>query len=234
MDPLVSFVIPAHNEEAFLAACIRSIRESATALGLAHEIIVANDASTDGTGEIARQEGAQVVDVSLRHIAAVRNAGARAARGERLVFVDADSRVDAPLIEAAMAKLDEGYVGGGAGVRFAEPVAWWVTMVLHLVMGIMRIGRWAAGSFVFCTRAAFEAVGGFDEAFYAAEEIATSQRLKTQGRFIVLRETLVTSARKVHGRGFWEMNRIHLGLLLRGRSGLRKREHLDFWYRDRR
>ena len=231
---MISFVVPAHNEARFIAACVGSIRDAAGALGLDYEIIVANDASTDGTGDLARAEGAKVVDVDLRHIAAVRNAGAREARGDRLVFVDADSRVDVPLVRAAMAALDAGAVGGGAGVRFDEPVPWWVHGVLRFVMGVMRLGRWAAGSFVFCTRAAFEAVGGFDEAFYAGEEIATSQRLKTQGRFVLLRETLVTSARKVQGRGFWEMNRIHLGLLLRGRSGLRKREHLDFWYRDRR
>lgn len=231
---LVSFVVPAHNEAAFIAACVRSIRETCEALRIPHEIIVANDASTDATGEIARAEGAQVVDVDVRHIAAVRNAGAREARGDRLVFVDADSRVDAPLVRAAMEALDAGYVGGGAGVRFEEEVPWWVDATLWLVMRTMRLGQWAAGSFLFCTRAAFDAAGGFDESVYAGEEIYTSQRLKKLGRFIVLRETLATSARKVHGRSFAEMMKINAKLFLKGPRGLRDRENLDFWYRDRR
>ena len=231
---LVSFVIPAHNEARFIAACVRSIRETCAGLGIAHEIIVVDDASTDGTGDIAREEGTTVVDVELRHIAAVRNAGARLASGDRLVFVDADSRIDVPLLGAAMAALDQGYVGGGGGVRFEEEVPWWASVVLWLVVHVMRLGNWAAGSFVFCTRAAFEAVGGFSEEYFAGEEIYTSKKLKTQGRFIVLRETIVTSARKVHGRGFWELNAINLKLLLRGPRGLKRRENLDFWYRDRR
>ena len=232
--PLVSFVVPAHNEARFIADCVRSIRESCGALGIAHEVIVANDASTDATAELARAEGATVVDVDLRHIAAVRNAGAREARGERLVFVDADSRVDVPLLRAAMDALDRGFVGGGAGVRFEEAVPWWVDATLWLVMRTMRMGQWAAGSFLFCTRVAFEAAGGFDESVYAGEEIYTSQRLKKIGRFIVLPETLATSARKVHGRSFADMMKINAKLFLKGPRGLRDRENLDFWYRDRR
>ncbi len=232
---LVSFVVPAHNEAGYIAACLRSIRESCAAIGIAHEIIVANDASTDETGDIARAEGATVVDVALRHIAAVRNAGAREAHGERLVFVDADSRVDVPLLRAMRDAFDRGFVGGGAGVRFQdEVVPWWARAFLWMVVRAMRLGNWAAGSFLFCTREAFDAVGGFDESVFAGEEIYTSRRLKARGRFIVLRETIATSARKVHGRTFGEIMAINARLLLRGPKGLRKRENLDFWYRDRR
>ena len=230
---LVSFIVPAHNEAGFIAACVRSIRESCEELRIPHEVIVANDASTDDTGTIAREAGATVIDVELRHIAAVRNAGARIAKGDRLVFVDADSKVDATLLRAAMAALDAGYVGGGAGVRFEEKVPWWAPPTLWLVIAAMRAARWAAGSFFFCRRDAFEAAGGFDESVYAGEEILTSQRLKKHGRFIVLRETLATSARKLHGRSFlqtwWLM---HKAVLSPG--GLKRRENLDFWYRDRR
>ena len=230
---MISFVVPAHNEASYIRACLASIRTAASELALAHEVVVANDASTDGTGSLARMEGAQVVDVELRHIAAVRNAGARAARGDRLIFVDADSRVDVPLLRATLAAFEAGVVGGGAGVRFEEAVPPWAGIGLRLAVRIMRLGRWAAGSYLFCTRAAFEAAGGFDERYYASEEIHTSQRLKKQGRFVVLRETLATSARKVHGRSFLRTSWLMTGAVLRP-GGLRRRENLDFWYRDRR
>lgn len=233
MAGFISFVVPAHNEARYLGACLHSIRDSAGALGLAHEIVVANDASTDDTGSIARAAGAQVVDVALRHIAAVRNAGARHAGGDRLIFVDADSQVDAALLRATMSAFDAGCVAGGSGVRFDEPVPLWAQAALWIVVRLMRLGNWAAGSYVFCTRAAFDAAGGFDERYFASEEIHTSQRLKRHGRFVVLRETLVTSARKVHSRGFWQAWWLMTSAVLRP-GGLRRRENLDFWYRDRR
>ena len=57
-----------------------------------------NDASTDETRTIAVQGGARVVDVDLRHIAAVRNAGARSATGETFLFVDADTLINAEIV----------------------------------------------------------------------------------------------------------------------------------------
>ena len=76
---MLSFIIPAHNEERFLAATLASIRAAAASAGEPFELIVVDDESTDQTASVARSQGATVVPVSLRHIAAVRNA-ARAQR----------------------------------------------------------------------------------------------------------------------------------------------------------
>jgi glycosyltransferase involved in cell wall biosynthesis len=231
----MSFIVPAHNEARFIVACVRSIRQACESLSLEHEIIVANDASVDQTAALARAEGATVVDVELRHIAAVRNAGAKRARFDRLVFVDADSRVSADLLAGTIAALDSGVVGGGASFRFDERVPRWAAIVTWIAMRLMRAARWAAGSFFFCRRDAFERVGGFDERFYASEEIALSRALKKHGRFVVLPLALVTSARKLEGRSAFRMWWIMTRLALRGPGALRDRRHLDFWYqRDRR
>ena len=229
---LVSFVVPAHNEARLIRACLASIRDAAQALAIDYEIVVANDASSDDTGALARAAGARVVDVELRHIAAVRNAGARQARGERLIFVDADSRVEVPLVRAALAELDAGAVGGGAAVRYDEVVPWWGAVSTSAVVLVLRAMRYAAGSFVFCRRDAFERVGGFDERYFAAEEIVLSRALKRQGRFVILPFAVVTSARKLEGRSFWQLCWLVTRLALRGPAALRQRRHLDFWYRD--
>lgn len=92
---MISFVIPAHNEAALIGRTISALHESARAMGEPYEVIVADDASTDRTGAIAREHGARVVAVSFRRIAATRNAGAREATGELLFFVDADTVVPA-------------------------------------------------------------------------------------------------------------------------------------------
>src|ERR1043166_1380819 len=110
---MISFIVPAHNEEAWVGRCVSAIRNAAESLNEPHEIVVVDDASTDTTASIARQQGAQVVRVEHRHIAATRNAGARQAHGDILCFVDADTLVNAPAIESALRGIRAGAVGGG-------------------------------------------------------------------------------------------------------------------------
>ena len=90
--PELSIVIPAFNEELELPTTIAAIRAAADKIDNAHEIIVVDDASTDATAQIARQAGARIVSINRPQIAAARNAGARVARGNVLLFVDADVR----------------------------------------------------------------------------------------------------------------------------------------------
>jgi len=150
--------------------------------------VVANDSSTDATAAIAVQGGARVVDVGKRQIAGARNAGARAATGDEILFVDADTHVSAALVGQALEGLRAGAVGGGARVTFHQAVPPWVRVFMAVFTPLyFGLGRWAAGCFVFCTRAAFEAAGGFDEGTYAGEEIHFSRALKRQGRFVILR-----------------------------------------------
>jgi len=99
---VISFIVPAHNEEACLGRTLEAIRESADFVAQPYEIIVVNDASTDSTAEIARQNNARVVDVNHRQIAATRNSGARAAAGDRLFFVDADTIINSSVVAAAL------------------------------------------------------------------------------------------------------------------------------------
>ncbi|HEX4779730.1 MAG TPA: glycosyltransferase family A protein, partial [Usitatibacter sp.] len=106
-------MVPAYNEEAYLAATLESIHAAAREAGELYEIVVANDSSTDATSAIAGRAGARVVDVAKRQIAGTRNAGARASLGEFLVFVDADTHVHAALVRQALAALRSGAVGGG-------------------------------------------------------------------------------------------------------------------------
>ncbi len=231
---MLSFVVPAYNEERLLGATLGAIHAAARELALAYEIVVANDASTDGTAAIALRAGARVLTIENRKISATRNAGAHAAIGERLVFIDADTQVDARVLRAALAALDAGAVGGGAEVRFLEPAPRWSRVTIRCVIGFMRATGWAAGCFIFCTRAAFDATGGFDERHFAGEEIILSMAMKRQGRFVILRETVLTSPRKFVSRSLWQTLWLTLRLLTRGLGGIRTRDHTDFWYDGKR
>jgi len=231
---MISFVIPAHDEERSIALALASVHAAARALGEPYEVIVVDDASTDRTAEVALAAGARVVPVAHRQISRTRNAGARAARGERLVFVDADTLVSTRLIADAMRALDRGAIGGGAMVRFDGRLPLHAAPVLLLLDAVMHFGRLAAGCFVFCTRAAFERAGGFDESLYAGEELAISVALKRQGRFVMLGTRVVTSGRKLRSHTMAEMTSF-LGRIVKGGvRTLQTREGLEVWYGPRR
>lgn len=228
---MLSFIIPAHDEAPLLGACLDAIRAAAGAR--AHEVIVVDDASTDDTAGVARTHGARVLPVAYRHIAATRNAGVRAASGDVLVFVDADTRIDAAVLDDALATLDAGAVGGGCAVRF-DSARWHERAMTALGMRAFRLAGIAPGCFLFCTRAAFDAAGGFDERLYASEDVAISRALAKQGRFVILRRYVTTSDRKLRTFGAWAHWKLGLRLLLRGKRVLQSREHLELWYAPRR
>jgi glycosyltransferase involved in cell wall biosynthesis len=224
----VSFIIPAYNEELLLGATIRALRDGIAALGLPAEIIVVDDGSTDRTAEIAREHGARVVSVQLRHIAAARNAGGRAAAGELLIFVDADTCVPSDVLRDAVAAYDAGYVGGGAGARYVDGSPRWAVIVTALVIWIMRRTKWAAGCFVFARKDVFDRVGGFDERYFASEEIHFSRAVKKHGRFVMLPGSVITSARKA--RIFSARAALLQFLALLWPGSLKRRDRLGFWY----
>lgn len=231
---MLSFIIPAYNEERYLAATLDALRDATADLTMAHETIVVDDGSTDATADIARSQGAHVVRVEHRQIAATRNAGARHAQGDLLIFIDADTHVNAGVLHAALRTLDDGAVGGGATVRLDGDPVWHERWATATFTWLLRLWKIAPGCFIFCTRAAFDAAQGFDETYFAAEDVAISRRLASIGRFVILREAVVTSDRKL--RTF--RLRDHFALLLRmavhGRKVLRSRKDLKLWYEDRR
>ena len=232
--PVISFIVPAHNEEIFLPRTLQAIHTSARSLGLSYEIIVVNDASTDHTSDVACHNAARVLDVHHRKIAATRNSGARAARGERFVFVDADTTINPRVLSLAIRHLDKGAAGGGALCRFDRPVPLYAHLLLWWFALFMRPLGIAGGAFMFCTRHAFDAVGGFDENLYAAEDAAMSWALKRHGRFVVLWPTVRTSGRRVREKNGFQILSILVRMafvpkLLREHSKVKK-----IWYESNR
>jgi len=88
--------------------------------------------------------------------------------------------------------------------------------VLRLGVVLGRLIRWVGGCFLFCSREAFGATGGFSEALYAGEDIAFCQALKKVGRFVVPKPTVVTSGRKLSVVGPWEVMGLILTIAFRG------------------
>jgi hypothetical protein len=97
----------------------------------------------------------------------------------------------------------------------------------------MRRAKLVGGCALFCTHAAFQAVGGFNEAYFAAEELAFTATLKRRGRFVVPRACVTTSGRKLRTLPTREALVLLVRLALGGPDRFRRREGLDVWYGPR-
>jgi glycosyltransferase involved in cell wall biosynthesis len=228
---MISFIVPAHNEEAWVGRCVAAIQTAAEAGGEEHEVIVVNDSSTDTTSSVAEQCGAQVIRVEHRQISATRNAGAKAARGDVLFFVDADTLVNVQVVRSAVQNMRQRAVGGGCIPRFEGRLPLWWTVAYPFFVLVVRVLNQPGGSCLFCTPAAFKATGGFSEAHFAAEDAVFVTALKRVGRFVVLSAPVITSGRNLRAHSFSSIARLLVRLALRGPNGFRDRRGLDLWYR---
>jgi glycosyltransferase involved in cell wall biosynthesis len=225
---VISFIIPAYNEETLLTATLQAVRGAATAVGAPYEIIVVDDGSTDRTSEIAKTQGARVVAVNLRQIGAARNAGAKVAIGDLFVFVDADTLVPPEVLRSALAALRAGAVGGGSGVRQDSGEPAWGPPLMAVATRLMRTAGWAAGCFIFVRADVFRRVGGFDERYFASEEIHLSRAVKKHGRFVIVPDAVITSGRK--GRLFTTRQFLWQFVQALWPPTLRRRDRLGMWY----
>jgi glycosyltransferase involved in cell wall biosynthesis len=207
----ISLVIPAYNETRLLPRLLDGVDEARRRFaGGADriEVIVADNASTDGTGQLAAARGCTVVQVAERRIASARNGGARVARGGILCFVDADMQIHPETFNAihrAMARSD--VVAGATGVRLerwsAGIALTWAAFMPMVFLAGMDTGV------VFCRRADFEAIGGYDERRELAEDVAFLWALKRLGRkrgqrlFRATEAKAVVSMRKFDQYGDW-------------------------------
>ncbi len=196
----LSIIIPAYNEENYLSATLDAIRLAIGRLAeTSHanvETIVVDNNSVDGTAEIARRNGAIVVPEQVQGISRARNAGASRAKGEILVFVDADVIVPENLlvlINQAMG--DPRCVGGGVDVDY-RPKRRVARTYLSLWKVLSHMTDMVQGATQFCRREVFEEVGGYDETVWIGEDVdfywALKRYAKRNGRNVtVLRESKV-------------------------------------------
>ncbi len=241
--PRFSLVIPAYNEAAFLPQLLDSVdaararyRGGAGAI----EVVVGNNASTDATAEIAMARGCRVAQVEKRAIAAARNGGAAIARGEILCFIDADSRIHPETFNAIDEVMRSGRaVVGSTGVH---PDRWspGIFFTWLIAVPLVRLLRMDAGV-MFCRRADFEAIGGYDEQMLYAEDVRVLVDLKRLGRargqtFVRAKGVLaITSTRKYDKHGDWHyltvMPRIGFWMLIDKNRWAHFAQ--KYWYEDR-
>lgn len=240
----ISVVIPAFNEEKLIAETLRSVRNSVAAFsphGWDWETIVCDNNSTDRTAEIARQHGATVVFESVNQISRARNAGAAAAIGEWILFVDADTLPSFRLF-ARVANLIQRrqHLAAGANIRFHTD-AIWALVCADFWNWTSRTLNWAAGSFLLVESEAFRELGGFSDKLYVSEELDLSIRLNRLAAkrglrplHIITEPLIDTSGRKIDLYSGSEHLRFFMKSVTSGMGMLRCPETCHLWYDGRR
>ena len=171
----LTIIVPAFNEEAYLASTLDSIHAAAAQLRSRSSVdvdtIVVDNNSRDQTATVARGRGARVVHEPVQGIARARNAGARHAEGDVLVFIDADVTVPHNLLQEVHAAMsDPDCVGGGVDVDY-RPKRLSVRLYLRAWRVLGRLTGMVQGATQFCRRSVFEQVGGYDEKVWIGEDV---------------------------------------------------------------
>jgi glycosyltransferase involved in cell wall biosynthesis len=217
--PLVSFVIPVRNDAQRLRRCLSSIVRNDYPRELI-ELIVIDNESTDGSARAAREFSAIVLKVSGESVAALRNKGARAALGSVIAFVDADHEISGNWIETAVAVLAAPDVAAAGAPYLTQPSPNWVQQQYD-GLRTRPIRReevsWLGSGNLAVKRAAFEAVGGFNPALTACEDVDLCNRLRLAGHRILADPDL----RSVHFGDPQTLKAVFFGELWRGRDNLR-------------
>ena len=232
-----SIIVPAYNEASELPSTLSSIRAAMETVSHEGECIVVDNNSTDSTSTVAQSYGADlVVQEPINQIARARNAGAAKASGRLLIFIDADTRIQPQLLADALHRLEQTpCAGGGSVIKFESEVGVIGRIAIRVWEHISKFASIAAGSFIFCRREAFEAVGGYDESLYASEEVRFSRQIKKWGKshgfdFVILDNAPAqTSARKL----YWYSGPQIVGwiaLMILMPLAVRSRKLCSFWY----
>ncbi|MBI4406586.1 glycosyltransferase [Candidatus Micrarchaeota archaeon] len=206
MKPLFSVVIPAFNEERNLQASVGAVRKSAEFARISFEIIVADNNSSDSTFATAKKLGVRVFREKKRVIAAVRNTGAKHARGKIILFVDADTLIPLQTVRLFYKEFSGGAVVVACRV-IPRPLGFFENLFFAFFNYLIFLSTFLNASFpgncVAYDRKTFRKLGGFDEERVASEDQDLSARASRLGKAVFLNNLAVyTSNRRVKKLGF--------------------------------
>lgn len=208
----VSLIIPAHNEEKYVGACLDSVRAHADF----DEVIVVDNASTDKTTAVASSRlGVKVVPEHTKGLPAARERGRIEATGDLIAYIDADSRMHEKWLPMAKKIFEERpdvvslsgparYWDGTFMQRAVMKIFWWISAPLtYRIVGYMLFG-----AHFIVRREALEKIGGFNKSItFYGEDTDLAKRLSKHGKVMFkMNFYIYTSARRFKKEGMIKAN----------------------------
>ncbi len=215
---MISVIVPAYNAERTIGACLQSLEHQSFPRDQ-YEVIVVDDGSSDSTSGVASGYQASVIKQPRRGPGAARNYGASVARGDALLFTDADcvpapdwiarmleafSESDVVGVKGAYGTHQRGLVARFAQQEFEDKYDW-----VRAAPRIDIVDTYSAAY----RRDIFQKAGGFDERLRQAEDVELSYRLAIQGHRMIFQpaalvyhlhpESLASYALKKFKFGVW-------------------------------
>jgi len=207
-----SIIIPAYNEEGYIKKCLDSVIAASSPYKDQVEVIVVLNRCTDRTEEIALSYNCVIVKEDSRNLSKIRNAGAKVARGNILITIDADSwMAENMLVEIEKQLMSGKYIGGGVALKTERLSLGIMISAIILFSAILIKHGLICGGLFWCFKRDFEAISGFDEKLRIAEDIDFAIRLRHWGEkcgkkvMNISKPRLMTSCRKFDRLGDWYM-----------------------------
>ena len=214
-------IVPTYSEEQHIERCLQSIKGQTFEKGGIETIVVDSD-SPDKTRAIARKHADKVVNLKERGVGRARNAGAKIAKGELLLFLDADTVLDSAFLDEIYEMLVDpktAYViGTMAGLeRFGTADDIFKFIHYGLVNLVSELTAWLGFPFFptvccACRKTVFHKVGGFDEGLAIAEDLTFSLKMGKAGKCLVSKKAKpYTSLSRAQKNGVMKNYYIYLG-----------------------
>jgi glycosyltransferase involved in cell wall biosynthesis len=210
MNPLISIIIPAHNEEKYIGETLDALKNQSYRY---FEVIVVANGCVDHTAAVAREKCDRLIDLPDRGLGKARNTGGAKARGDLLVFLDADTKLDPRALEVIAKQFRP--TDSSATLR-GQPdnSRFWYSLLYFYKNLLHRLALHCGSSGVICCwRDQFKEVAGFDEGLNLRENSELIGRLRAFGRYKFIGDAVaVTSMRRYDkvgaARGAWHWFRI--------------------------
>jgi glycosyltransferase involved in cell wall biosynthesis len=208
----ISFIIPTRNEEKYIEGCLKSIKGQ---IKKNYEIIVVDTLSEDNTIKIAKRYGAKIIIEPRKGVAIARNKGARYAKGDILVFADADVRFEKDFTKKIEEKFRNNIAGGIFNLTFFDgsrfdklAFKFWNFVIKNLIRtGFVTTN----GSCFVYEKKIFKEVKGFDEKLFTNEDNDLARKVAKLKRFCFFDDIIVyTSVRRVKKKGYLRYLIIHI------------------------
>jgi glycosyltransferase involved in cell wall biosynthesis len=194
----ISVIIPTLNEERCLPDCIKSISNQTLPRNM-YEIIVADSHSSDQTPKIAKKYADHLLEVPREGAGAARNAGAEIAKGEILLFLDADTMISKNFLEELLKNCDEEPIVGGTCDIFPSDGTPFGTAFFRLINIVYKLVYFlhmphAQTKCCFYRKNAFRLLGGFNKNLIISEDQEMAWRAGKIGKVIYLPTTAAYSS----------------------------------------